>query len=100
MMRTPLEETIIPSGFLWLLPFGQLFFQIIDEVLRAFLREHLSGFVRHVRFLAERLKFIPLRLVIIGSSTTPSYATCAFSRISSISLDASALVRLSSNSSG
>ena len=61
-------------------------------MLRAFLRKQLT---------CECFKFVPLRL---GHHrffiARPPYSMFAFSRISSMSFDACALVRLSSNNSG
>jgi hypothetical protein len=83
-----------------LLSFGQLLLQIISKVLRAFLRQKFVRLVRHVRLVAEVFNSSRCASVIINSSIARSYATFAFWRMSSISFDASALVRLSLNSSG
>jgi hypothetical protein len=68
---------------------------IIDKMLRAFLGQHLSRLVRHVRLLAQGLNFVALRY--------PRFChrrSLHVSRISSINFDACALVRLSSIISG
>src|SRR3954451_17861878 len=86
------------AAFLRLFLLGQPLLKIIDKVLCALLGQQLTGLVRHVGFLAERLELVPLRFS--HHRFFRHYPTPALPRISSISFDASAFVRLSLNASG
>jgi hypothetical protein len=65
------RSVISHSSAAILLVLGHLLLQIIDEMLRPFLGQHFTRLVRHVRLLTQRLEFVSLRSVIIGSSIVP-----------------------------
>jgi hypothetical protein len=58
---TTTKEPIGAPAVLFLLPFGNLLFQLIDKMLDSLLREQFAGLIRHVCLLAQRLELVPLR---------------------------------------